>query len=142
MQHIDNRLYMESPEKTKAASLNKSRARRPNSVKKNESLYPPSSKSNSGTATSTWQLVCLTEDDWRTFPQQFRSSKDPNEKELYAFLYEHALPMVLESMEVRNLNVGDLKCVNSNSIVMYRKRCGRSENGRRKTNESDLLAFK
>lgn len=49
---------------------------------------------------SNWQLVCLTKEDWEEFPKQFEKSKHPDEKHFYKFLVEHALPKVLEALQV------------------------------------------
>jgi hypothetical protein len=38
--------------------------------------------------------------DWRTFPEQFAKSRDPDEKNLYTFLTEEAGPQVIEALVV------------------------------------------
>ncbi|TPX31154.1 hypothetical protein SeMB42_g07808 [Synchytrium endobioticum] len=92
----DNRLYMEVKEKVKLSPPRAARTR------KTAAPSPPASNSNT-THPSSWQLVCLTRDDWKTFPERFKSSKDPEERHLYSFLHEHALPMVLESMQEKEV---------------------------------------
>jgi hypothetical protein len=39
--------------------------------------------------------------DWRTFPEQFAKSRDPDEKALYRLLTEHVGPAVIEALVVR-----------------------------------------
>ncbi|KAJ3415839.1 hypothetical protein HDV05_003903 [Chytridiales sp. JEL 0842] len=46
-----------------------------------------------------WELVCLTSNDWRQFPDQFRNSKNLMEKYLYEYLVEYALPGILPEVE-------------------------------------------
>ncbi|KAK8865602.1 hypothetical protein IAR55_000746 [Kwoniella newhampshirensis] len=43
-----------------------------------------------------WEAVCVTLYDWRTFPEQFAKSKDPDEKALYELLTEEVGPKVIE----------------------------------------------
>ena len=44
--------------------------------------------------------VCVTLYDWRTFPEQFAKSRDPDEKNLYRFLTAEAGPKVIEALVV------------------------------------------
>lgn len=47
--------------------------------------------------------VCVTLYDWRTFPEQFAKSWDPDEQNLYVFLTEEAGPQVLEALIVSRI---------------------------------------
>jgi hypothetical protein len=45
--------------------------------------------------------VSITLYDWRTFPQQFAKSRDPDEKTLFRTLTEVVGPTVIEALVVR-----------------------------------------
>jgi hypothetical protein len=49
-----------------------------------------------------WQ-VCVTLYDWRTWPEQFAKSRDPDEKALYSLITKHVRPQVVEALIVRNI---------------------------------------
>ncbi|WVQ65253.1 uncharacterized protein L199_003426 [Kwoniella botswanensis] len=42
-----------------------------------------------------WEAVCVTLYEWRTFPEQFAKSKDPDERALYALLTEEVGPTII-----------------------------------------------
>ncbi|WWC88197.1 uncharacterized protein L201_003102 [Kwoniella dendrophila CBS 6074] len=42
-----------------------------------------------------WEAVCVTLFEWRTFPEQFANSKDPDEQALYALLTEEVGPTII-----------------------------------------------
>jgi hypothetical protein len=48
-----------------------------------------------------WQLVCRTIEDWHTFPEQFATSKHPDEKHLYRLLTYDIRPQVIEDLTNR-----------------------------------------
>ncbi|WVF70980.1 hypothetical protein IAT40_005776 [Kwoniella sp. CBS 6097] len=43
-----------------------------------------------------WEAICVTLYDWRTFPEQFASSKDEDEQNLYALLTGEVGPTIIE----------------------------------------------
>ncbi|ORX35450.1 hypothetical protein BD324DRAFT_652578 [Kockovaella imperatae] len=45
-----------------------------------------------------WETVCVTLYDWKTYPEQFKESKDPDEKALYVMLADHVGPTVIEAL--------------------------------------------
>lgn len=45
--------------------------------------------------------VCVTLYDWRTFPEQFAKSRDPDEKALYKIL-DQVAPTIIEGLVVRH----------------------------------------
>ena len=47
-----------------------------------------------------WEAVCVTLYDWRTFPEQFANSRDPDEKALYQVLTKHVGPPIIEVLVV------------------------------------------
>ncbi|TPX37492.1 hypothetical protein SmJEL517_g00543 [Synchytrium microbalum] len=98
----DNRLYMEVTNKTDKSnkkSGDSAPARRGKAGSSSITTDQPPINSRSGNG--SWQLVCLTPEDWQTFPDRFKNSKDQQEKALYTFLTEHAIPMVLQDIEAR-----------------------------------------
>ena len=44
--------------------------------------------------------MCVTLYDWRTFPQQFAKTRDPDEKVLYRILNDQVGPTVIEALVV------------------------------------------
>ena len=50
-----------------------------------------------------WEAVCVTLYDWQTFPEQFKKSKDPDEKALYTMLTQHVGPTVIEALVVSHI---------------------------------------
>ncbi|WWC60648.1 uncharacterized protein I303_103222 [Kwoniella dejecticola CBS 10117] len=42
-----------------------------------------------------WEAVCVTLYDWRTFPEQYSTSKDPDEKALYNLLTQEVGPTII-----------------------------------------------
>ena len=49
-----------------------------------------------------WEAICVTLHDWRTFPEQFKKSKHPDERALYTMLAQHVGPTVIEALNVRH----------------------------------------
>ena len=47
------------------------------------------------------EQVCVTLYDWRTFPEQFAKSRNPDEKNLYTFLTQAVGPAVITALLVR-----------------------------------------
>ncbi|KAI9634429.1 uncharacterized protein MKK02DRAFT_7781, partial [Dioszegia hungarica] len=45
-----------------------------------------------------WEAVCVTLYDWRTFPEQFAKSRNPDEKNLYTFLTQAVGPAVITAL--------------------------------------------
>ncbi|WVQ85710.1 hypothetical protein IAT38_007876 [Cryptococcus sp. DSM 104549] len=48
-----------------------------------------------------WEAICVTLYDWRTFPEQFANSRDPDEKALYQMLKEEVGPTIIEVLVAR-----------------------------------------
>nr|KAJ3421933.1 hypothetical protein HK105_001773 [Polyrhizophydium stewartii] len=46
-----------------------------------------------------WILVCRTASEWQTWPQQFKGSKNPDEKALYMYLTEDVVPKVVKDIK-------------------------------------------
>ncbi|KAJ3000958.1 cat eye syndrome chromosome region, candidate 2 [Globomyces sp. JEL0801] len=46
-----------------------------------------------------WTLVCKTRDDWLSFPERFQDSKNQMDKNLYKYLSNDLLPVVLADIE-------------------------------------------
>ena len=57
--------------------------------------------------------------DWRTFPEQFAKSRDPDEKELYKLLTEEVGPTIIEALVIRAQEKA------KEEAVMNRKRSSR-----------------
>ncbi|CAK9783526.1 hypothetical protein CC85DRAFT_194526 [Cutaneotrichosporon oleaginosum] len=45
-----------------------------------------------------WEAVCVTLYDWRTWPEQFAKSRDPDEKALYKLLVNDVAPQIIEGL--------------------------------------------
>ena len=67
----------------------------------------------------SWQTVCVTLQEWETFPQRFKGSKNPDEKYLYKVLEQNLLPPILE--ELRKVEKEKLMA----EALMHRKRSSR-----------------
>ncbi|KAI8590362.1 hypothetical protein BDZ88DRAFT_415045 [Geranomyces variabilis] len=74
----DNRLYKEAP-----TTAPKGRS------KKNARGKP------------TWELECVTIDDWQAFPERFKKSRSSVEKAFYEWLTEEAVPKLLSDYQAR-----------------------------------------
>ncbi|ORY23948.1 hypothetical protein BCR39DRAFT_548463 [Naematelia encephala] len=48
-----------------------------------------------------WEAICVTLYDWRTYPEQFSKSRDPDEKNLYATLHDLVGPQVIEALTIK-----------------------------------------
>lgn len=63
--------------------------------------------------------VCVTLYDWRTFPEQFAKSRDPDEKELYKLLTQEVGPTIIDALVIRAQEKA------KEEAVMNRKRSSR-----------------
>ncbi|BEI82391.1 hypothetical protein CcaverHIS002_0302590 [Cutaneotrichosporon cavernicola] len=52
-----------------------------------------------------WEAVCVTLYDWKTWPEQFAKSRDPDEKALYKLLANDVAPQIIEVLTVSMLGL-------------------------------------
>uniref|UniRef100_A0A182IRR8 DDT domain-containing protein n=1 Tax=Anopheles atroparvus TaxID=41427 RepID=A0A182IRR8_ANOAO len=55
---------------------------------------PKSTKAAAKAAASVWQVICFTEEDWRTLTQKLDNSTNAKERDLHALLVESFLPHI------------------------------------------------
>lgn len=99
-----------------------------------------------GTDETVWQVICFTEQDWLNLSNKFKTSRQPEEKELYTILTENFLPKlrVLFNEQEKQRRVKLLKFRNSSRIqlkVLKRQQKEEEENKAKEEAESTVISI-
>ncbi|KAJ9082111.1 hypothetical protein DSO57_1007444 [Entomophthora muscae] len=88
----DNRLYIQKPVQP-AAKRSKSRKSKKTSERSEQQI--------GDSFDQTWEPVCITLQDWESFPATLKNSRNADEKDLYDTLIEDVLPQVIVDLKAK-----------------------------------------
>ncbi|KAJ3153091.1 hypothetical protein HDU86_005389 [Geranomyces michiganensis] len=119
----DNRLYKEAP-----------------------STAPKGRSKKNARGKPTWELACITIEDWQAFPERFKKSRSAAEKAFYMWLTEEAVPKLLahheEKEKQRKLEEAQINRKRSSRLQMReieRMELERQSQEQKQTKQSERL---